>query len=726
LRLLQVLYNRIYPRVSTRVTLPFLIIMLIVAGIGTFIVTRLVVGTIDERVNNQLLEGSQNVAEVITDIEDNQIALLRLLTFTEGVDGAIVERDTDTLDRLLRGLVSNGRADEMLIFDEGGQVIFRIQSSENAVMQLPEVEAWPIVQRVINGTVDTLGDKFIDIHRVDNREVIFTTAPVFDTQGQIVGGIAVGMTTLNFIRILSEQTLSTLILMDETGAVIDSTIRSLTNTDGTRVQHLNASEANRILDEIARGLIPTNETTLDGLEYKLVYSQFDLRGETIGLTGVAIPTEFVADRIGTSRNTFAGLFVIVFLCVMMIGLVISRSIVRPLYRIVDTTRAIRDGDLTRRVELGAPDELGELSSSFDHMTDQLVARNQQINTLYLAQLEETARREAVLTSISDIVIVQDSTGRTILRNIAADELHKQLLDDRVALQNFRQMLMNATHFNVPETISVVGRHFSVLATPVMMPTGSKLGDVVVFRDITAIVEAQQLKDKLILQLSHEIRTPYAAAYGYAELLQMMIYQDNMEQARTFVPNIVTHLNTLGTMLNKVVEVSQILAGQVELVPEEFDLIELIYEILNRHQAQLEAADIELSLMAFKQELFVQADRKLLDAAVESVLENAYQYTLPGGQIGVRIRADDAYVWVEIKDTGVGIEPDEQEKVFQHMYRGRSADAGPTDTRGLGLGLYISEYYVHAHGGTIDLSSIENKGTTVKITVPIQSTELISG
>lgn len=719
IRLIQAIYRRIYPDVSTRVTFPFLTIILIVAGIGTFIVTRLVAGTIDERVNNQLLDSAQTVAGTVTDIEREYLVTLRLMTFTEGVAQAIREKDTATLNRLIGVIAANQGVDEVVVFDDAGINIFRLLLQDaDQQAALITLNDWEIVDNIINGFSDDQGDKFTGIYTLNDRSSIFFAAPVHDSEDKLVGGIAVGINSLSFVRFLAQQSFTSLVILNEDGAIIDSSIRSLTADAETPTQFVEDSTA--ILDEIASGNTPLEERKIDGVEYRLLFSQFRLRDAPFGIMTVALPTDFVADRIGTSRNTFTLLFIAVFISVTIVGILISRSIVLPLYRMVDTTRAIREGDLSRRMRLTMNDELGELGQSFDHMTDQLVARNREVNALYMAQLRETAQRDAIFASISDVVIVQDEVGQIILRNRAADYILSRLHEKSPEVEAFRQVLNDAPSLVAPRIISIAQQHFSVLATPVRMPNGEPLGYVLVFRNITALIEAQKLKDTIILQLSHELRTPLAAAYGYAEILQLMLGQnDDIQQLLTYGTNVVTHLSTLNYLLDRVVEVSALMAGQVNISYETFDLIEMISNLLKEHRQRMREASIEFVVMFSRKAILISGDPDLLSVAISAVLQNAYQYTLEGGEVRLHVRNNQTHAYIEIADTGVGIAPDEQEKVFEQMYRGRSANAGPTDSRGMGLGLYISRQYIEMHRGIIKLSSEEGKGTVVGIRLPLQ-------
>jgi two-component system phosphate regulon sensor histidine kinase PhoR len=116
-------------------------------------------------------------------------------------------------------------------------------------------------------------------------------------------------------------------------------------------------------------------------------------------------------------------------------------------------------------------------------------------------------------------------------------------------------------------------------------------------------------------------------------------------------------------------------------------------------------------------LIIEGDEGRLAQTLDHLLLNAHSYSLPGGTVTARAWFEGQSVIVTVQDQGVGIDSDELDKVFERMYRGRAADAGDTDARGLGLGLYLSKRIIEAHHGTIALQSKPGDGTLVGIKIP---------
>jgi two-component system, OmpR family, sensor histidine kinase VicK len=712
-------FFNLYPGVNARIILPFLLAIIAIAGIGVFIVTQLVAGSIQERFNNQLVDSANSAANTIVDIEREQLATLRLMVFTDGVGAAIVGGDVDDLDTWLRPIAANNRVDEVILFNRDGNALLHLSrlvtvgGVEYETLPPPDVVAWESVVRVVNGLADQLGDKFVDVIYQDDEPVFYISAPVMTENRQVLGGVLVGIRGDTLARRISEQALSSVTFTAPTGDVLGTTFR--TSPDALV---LDLETSNRLMTEV-RTTSPVDELVLDGIPYQVLYTPFQMRSQQIGVLSVGLPSNFIVERSSTSRDIFGLLFAGLFVAVGIVGLLVARTITRPIARLVSTTRAIREGDLTRRVLLNTPDELGELGTSFDDMTDQLVSRNQEINSLYVQQKHETAQRDAVLTSISDAVIVQDMTGHMILRNRTAEDLMDALATDREQRQALTRLIRTPEELSTPQIVTFVEHYFSVLATPVQMQSGELLGHVIVFRDITPIILSEKLKDELVLQMSHELRTPLSAIRGYVDLVQMFEKDKLSAQSIGFIENATDNLTTLERLINQVVDVSGMIANRFTIDIETFNLAYVLNEAVKTWQPYMEKRQLRLSLSLPTNDMWIEGDQRRIEELVDHLLRNSYSYTLPGGMVEVHAEITSQRAIISIVDTGVGIDEDEIEKVFERMYRGRSADAGPTDARGLGLGLYIARHIIEAHSGSIIIESQPNLGTIVTVGLPIK-------
>jgi two-component system sensor histidine kinase VicK len=715
------LYHFLYPGINARITGPFLVVIALVAAVGVFIVTRLVAGSLQERFNNQLVDSAAAANSAIADIEREQLATLRLMVFTEGVPRAMVAADANQLDLWLRPIAANARIDDMIIFDAAGQGILQLTRVSETSLEYqspppPNIAQWGSVHHVLDQNADPLGDKFVDV--VGSPPNFYISAPVLDSGGQVVGGITIGMRMSRLAESVSAQSLSAVAFYNDEGTILGSTFRLAT----PGMLAMTPAHA-RELSDLARRASPIEEKTFSGVPYQLLYTPLHLRSQPIGLLAVGLPTNFIVDRISTSRDTFGLLFSVVFLVIGSVGLLTARSITHPIGQLVDTTRAIRSGDLSKRVGLNTPDELGELADSFDHMTAQLIERNAEIEALYLQQLRETAQRDAVLASIGDAVIVQAPNGAVILSNHAALQLLKSVESDPQARLEFDRVRRNADALKQARTIELAGCFFSVIATQVRLSSGILLGHVIVFHNITTLLEAERLKDTMIQQMSHELRTPLTVIHGSVDLVHTLERKNLSLQGQEFIQNAINNLRVLERMVDQVIDVSAIVSNRFNLNISSFNLAAVLDECVSKWENQAAERKLTLSLMLPSNEMWIEGDRRHLSQVFDHLIRNAYSYTLPGGNIEVFAAAINSHIKIYVTDNGVGIPPDELKRVFERMFRGSSSDIGPTDTRGLGLGLYLSRYIIEAHRGTISIDSKTNFGTVVIVELPIHQKNL---
>ncbi|MCI0710973.1 MAG: hypothetical protein L0154_12520, partial [Chloroflexi bacterium] len=185
------LYNRIYPGIRIRITFPFMLVTLLIAGVGAFVVSNLVAGSIQERFTNQLADSARSAQNIVVDIERQQLATLRIMVFTDGMPEAINERNVNQLDDLIRPVAQNGEVDDVIVFDRRGDAILQLTRTEDDStidyrrFFSPELSDLQGVRRVISGEVDVLGDKYVDIVGEPPESVFYISAPVIDEANRL-------------------------------------------------------------------------------------------------------------------------------------------------------------------------------------------------------------------------------------------------------------------------------------------------------------------------------------------------------------------------------------------------------------------------------------------------------------------------------------------------------------------------------------------------------------
>jgi signal transduction histidine kinase len=226
-----------------------------------------------------------------------------------------------------------------------------------------------------------------------------------------------------------------------------------------------------------------------------------------------------------------------------------------------------------------------------------------------------------------------------------------------------------------------------------------------------LIESEQTKTELVSNVSHELRTPLASVLGFSSL---MLDRDlPPEEMRRYLEVIRTEARRLAELLNDLLDIQRIEQGTIELRLDEVDLNDLLAAQVTLYSAQ--SSTHELRLDGSDDSLVVYGDRDRLAQVIGNLLSNAIKYSPEGGvvEVSASLVGDDAWIWV--RDEGLGIPSDHQQRIFTKFFRG---DVGrERGISGTGLGLVLARQIVEAHGGEIGFESVESAGTTFWLQLP---------
>jgi two-component system phosphate regulon sensor histidine kinase PhoR len=219
----------------------------------------------------------------------------------------------------------------------------------------------------------------------------------------------------------------------------------------------------------------------------------------------------------------------------------------------------------------------------------------------------------------------------------------------------------------------------------------------------------------VANVSHEFRTPLTAIQGFAETLLAGAIDDAENRVR-FLEIILEHARRLARLTEDLLRLSQMDSDRLELEIDEVSVSQIVDSCLATAQHRALENGLKLSVNVPSNPPSVAGDRRRLAEVLQNLLDNARQYTLPGGEIVLSAEVHDSEVVFTVSDTGIGIPRADQSRIFERFYRvdaARSREAG-----GTGLGLAIAKHLIEAHGGRIWVESEIGKGSHFHFSVPI--------
>jgi len=426
-----------------------------------------------------------------------------------------------------------------------------------------------------------------------------------------------------------------------------------------------------------------------------------------------------------NRGTYVLVFTIATGAVILLGYLVAQRITRPLATLIETSQSVAEGDLKRRTGIQRNDEIGTLATAFDQMTERLDERTLALQSSLQVQRETASQMRSILSSIGDGVLIEDAQGNIIPLNQAATMMIEDMaahflsgpMRELSVLEQDRSLdawvnpwLLESRRFQVANRI------YTAHSATVGGGQGENLGTVVVLRDVTSEMEAEQLKDAFVAHVSHELRTPLTAIKGYTALLGATAGTALNQTQHNFLDRISRQTDNLVAMINALLDFSEVESGgRIGLRAELLELPALASEIYQEWQAEMEEKPLTFELEVADGLPKVSADFARLRWALINLVRNAHQYTDAGGTVTLRLFSEQNDVVFQVIDTGVGIAPEAQKRLFTRFYR--VMQSHDDNVRGLGLGLYVTKTIVEAHGGSIQVTSEVGVGSTFTVTLP---------
>lgn len=403
---------------------------------------------------------------------------------------------------------------------------------------------------------------------------------------------------------------------------------------------------------------------------------------------------------------------------VIIGVLVARSITKPIKEMRKQAQIMAKGDFTQKVNVYGKDEIGQLSEAFNDL-------NSRLKHSYATIEEERWKLSSVLSNMSDGVIATDNEGSITLMNEAAgillgsnpdDMIGDDLLDilqldekliDISELQDSGSMIIDFSEENQPFLIRA---SFST----VMDDEGAITGFITVLHDVTEDEKVEQERRDFVSNVSHELRTPLTTMKSYIEALTEGAWKDE-DIAPKFLDVTQNETERMIRMVNDLLQLSKMDADEYPLHKEKTDFVSYFHKIIDRFEMNIpETITINRDIPNKRYSVWIDKDK--MTQVLDNIISNAIKYSPEGGKIILRLESKRHYLLITVQDEGMGIAYDKLEKIFERFYR---ADKARTrKLGGTGLGLAITKELVEAHHGRIWAKSKEGYGTTIYFSLPL--------
>lgn len=446
--------------------------------------------------------------------------------------------------------------------------------------------------------------------------------------------------------------------------------------------------------------------------------------------------ELASRTAGTAAGNIAleavGILAVALMAALLVALLTARSAVRPITALAAGARSIALGDFSHRVPITAEDELGQLAASFNRMAASIEASRAELEASNRVLAQEKRRIQAIVDHSPDGLLILNDDGSVGYANPAARSMLPWREPARLngaapleavlppaLLTSLGACLRRIDGGEAPVCDVALDHPPRVLQVrSVLLESGSAgIGRLVHLHDVTREREIDEMKSNFVMLVSHELRTPLTSILGFSSYMLLGKMGPLTEAQRGGLESIERQAHRLKAIAADFLDLSLIETGRLEIRQEVVDVERVARRVLEELSPQARERGLWLRLAPADSAVPpVLGDEARIEQIFTNLVHNGLKFTEQGG-VEVTLTPGPKQVRVEVRDTGIGIPPEVQARVFDRFYQ--VDEVVTRKAGGTGLGLSIVKELVQAHGGEVGVSSAES-GTTFYFTLPMAS------
>ncbi len=424
---------------------------------------------------------------------------------------------------------------------------------------------------------------------------------------------------------------------------------------------------------------------------------------------------------------------------------LMRREISPLGEASTRIQSLLEESESAGAELSASGDIGEFVRDLNQMIEAAHKRVRHLEREHTGILASSkilsyqkARLESVLSSLPEAIIVLDESGAVTYANqklipmIGID--HESIIGcepekwcEHPELLAFLSSFSRSTaRQNASEFLEIVPPHnpsnqVAVSAYPLFSPRDRSeiYGTLIVFTDVTLETLAKQARKELVAQLSHELKTPLHVIGMYSEML--LEPEEDSKELRIEAGNVINdEVERVTALINNMLNLSRIEMGSVKLDRKRTRVSDLLKDAMETVSRRTSEHDLHFKLELPRELNPINVDKEMLRVAVNNLLTNAIKYNRPGGSVVLGAEETEEQVQIYVRDTGCGIAPSDQARIFDKFYRADTDEIA--NVRGHGLGLALAKDIVEMHLGELKVASVPGEGT--EFTIVLKKTPVL--
>ena len=445
-------------------------------------------------------------------------------------------------------------------------------------------------------------------------------------------------------------------------------------------------------------------------------------GDLLGYVRTSLPLSAIDNRLSRIHTLVLFAMSVSVIIALILGFFVARGFAKPLTAMTAIAESMSEGNYDQRVLVDRKDEIGSLAKTLNKMArssrerlETIVLDNNKLVAILAGMVEGV-----VAVDINENIIHLNESARRILGISASKKFHQRIWETTHS-QEFCKIfsLVLNEETEIRKKLKIVSNEtdqtLEVHASPFRDSSGEMVGAVAVLHDVSELERLETIRQDFVANVSHELKTPITAIRG---MLETMIEDKEMsaDYHRSFLKKTMNQTLRLSNIVTDLLALSRLESVKMDFIRESIDLRDVVNDSMQALLPLSEDKKIPIELQVIDEPIEILGDREALFQSVNNLIDNAIKYNSKHGTVFLSLYKEGKNAVLEVRDSGIGIEPQEQHRIFERFYRADKARS--RQVGGTGLGLSIVKHTVLAHVGQLSVESFPGTGSTFKISIPL--------